>query len=109
MSVEKKTIVEKMGFGALAHIPELNISHMFLRELICCFDSYHGCLDTLYSKTYIIHAKIRDALGINFGGIIVFTFYICATLVSLTKSVIDMSVGGEKNWLKFKTTFVIFI
>ncbi|KAL4293747.1 hypothetical protein AHAS_Ahas18G0159000 [Arachis hypogaea] len=32
-----------------------------------------------------------------------------ATLASLTKSVIDMSVEGEENLLKFKTTFIIFI
>ncbi|KAL4350162.1 hypothetical protein AHAS_Ahas10G0114400 [Arachis hypogaea] len=32
-----------------------------------------------------------------------------ATLVSLTKSMIDMSVEGEENLLKFKTTFIVFI
>ncbi|KAL4343362.1 hypothetical protein AHAS_Ahas11G0070800 [Arachis hypogaea] len=61
MCVEKKNIVEDMGFGALAHIPEMNISHKLLRELIHCYDAYHGCLETLYRKIYITHAKIRDA------------------------------------------------
>ncbi|KAL4390118.1 hypothetical protein AHAS_Ahas03G0113100 [Arachis hypogaea] len=33
----------------------------------------------------------------------------CATLASLTKSVIDMSVEGEENQVKFKRTFVVFV
>ncbi|RYQ79538.1 hypothetical protein Ahy_Scaffold5g107756 [Arachis hypogaea] len=68
MSVEKKNIVQEMGFVALAHIPEMNISHKLLRELIRCYDAYHGCLETLYGRIYITPAKMRDALGINFGG-----------------------------------------
>ncbi|KAL4371953.1 hypothetical protein AHAS_Ahas06G0217300 [Arachis hypogaea] len=56
-----------MGFGALRRIPELNVSHKLLRELILCFDLYHGFLDTHYGKIYIIPAKIGDALGLNLG------------------------------------------
>ncbi|KAL4307060.1 hypothetical protein AHAS_Ahas16G0240500 [Arachis hypogaea] len=56
-----------MGFGALRYILELNVFHKLLRELIHCFDLYHGCLDTRYGKIYITPAKIRDALDINFG------------------------------------------
>ncbi|RYQ99166.1 hypothetical protein Ahy_B07g087055 [Arachis hypogaea] len=104
-----------MGFGALGHIPELNVSHTLLRELIRCFDVYQECLDTLYGKIYKTLAKIRDALGINFGRDhfpkrkeIVDSFK-GATLASLTKYVIDMSVEGEENLLKFKRTFVVFI
>ncbi|QHO29883.1 uncharacterized protein DS421_8g228700 [Arachis hypogaea] len=63
MSVEKKNIVQEMGFVALAHIPEMNISHKLLRELIRCYDAYHGCLETLYGRIYITPAKMRDALG----------------------------------------------
>ncbi|RYR19329.1 hypothetical protein Ahy_B03g064092 [Arachis hypogaea] len=62
MSEEKKNIVEEMGFGALAHILEMNISHKLLRELIHCYDAYHGCLNTLYEKIYITPTKIRDVL-----------------------------------------------
>ncbi|QHN94026.1 uncharacterized protein DS421_17g597750 [Arachis hypogaea] len=114
-----------MGFGALAHIPEMNISHKLLRELIRCYDAYHGCLETLYGRIYITPAKIRDALAINFSGDhfsekveynklgekqkeIIDNFK-CATLASLTKSVIDMSIEGEENRLKFKRTFVLFV
>ncbi|KAL4366049.1 hypothetical protein AHAS_Ahas07G0167200 [Arachis hypogaea] len=32
-----------------------------------------------------------------------------AALASLIKSMIDMSVEGEENLLKFKTTFIIFV
>ncbi|QHN81910.1 uncharacterized protein DS421_20g691060 [Arachis hypogaea] len=121
----KKAIVEEMEFGALRHIPELNISHKLLRELILSFDLYHEFLDTCYAKVYITSAKIGDALGLNSGGghffekvaysklneqqkEIVDSFK-SATLASLTKSVIDMSVKGEKNLLKFKTTFLVFV
>ncbi|RYR05473.1 hypothetical protein Ahy_B06g085340 [Arachis hypogaea] len=68
LSEEKKTIVEEMGFGALRRIPELNVSHKLLRELILCFDLYHRFLDTHYGKIYITSAKIGDALGLNSGG-----------------------------------------
>ncbi|KAL4329181.1 uncharacterized protein DS421_13g415330 [Arachis hypogaea] len=113
MSVEKKIIIEEMEYDALAHILELNISHKLSRELIRCFDAYNGCLETLYGKIYITPARIRDALGINFGGNrflekvaysklseeqkeIIDSFK-GATLASLTKTVIDMSVEGEEN------------
>ncbi|KAL4390531.1 hypothetical protein AHAS_Ahas03G0154400 [Arachis hypogaea] len=106
-----------MRFGTLGHFPELNFSNKFLRKLIRCFDVYHGCLDTLYDKIYITPAKIRDMLGINFVTCsklsgeqkeIVDSFK-GATLASLTKSVIDMSVEGEENLLKFKKTSIIFV
>ncbi|KAL4390198.1 hypothetical protein AHAS_Ahas03G0121100 [Arachis hypogaea] len=71
-----------MGFGTLAHIWELNISHKLLRKLILALMSIMDSW-TLYDKIYITPAKIRDALGINF--------------------------GGEANMLKFKRTFVVFI
>ncbi|RYR54949.1 hypothetical protein Ahy_A06g030203 [Arachis hypogaea] len=109
-----------MGFGALRRIPELNVSHKLLRELILCFDLYHGFLDTHYGKIYIIPAKIGDALGLNLGRDhfpkkvtynklneqqkeIVDSFK-GAILASMTKFVIDMSVEREENLLKFKMT-----
>ncbi|KAL4398609.1 hypothetical protein AHAS_Ahas01G0309000 [Arachis hypogaea] len=73
LSVEKKTIVEEMGFGE-DHFPE----------------------KVEYNKVNEQQKKIVD----SFKG---------ATLASLTKSVIDMSVEGEENLLKFKTTFVVFV
>ncbi|KAL4321737.1 hypothetical protein AHAS_Ahas14G0140400 [Arachis hypogaea] len=50
LSERKKATVEEMGFGALRHIPKLNVSHKLLRELILCFDLYHRFLDTRYGK-----------------------------------------------------------
>ncbi|KAL4394303.1 hypothetical protein AHAS_Ahas02G0138500 [Arachis hypogaea] len=99
LSEEKKTIIEEMEFGALRYIPELNISHKLLRKLILCFDLYHGSLDTCYGKIYITHAKI-GCTGPKFRR--------CYFGV-LTKSVMDMSVEGEGNLLKFKMTFIVFI
>ncbi|KAL4337246.1 hypothetical protein AHAS_Ahas12G0091000 [Arachis hypogaea] len=112
-----------MGFDALRHILELNVSHKLLRKLILCCDLYHGFLDTRYEKVYITPAKIGDALDLNSGGDnflkkvtynelneqqreIVDKFK-GATLTSLTKSVMDITVEGEGNLLKFKTTFII--
>ncbi|QHN76335.1 uncharacterized protein DS421_19g642990 [Arachis hypogaea] len=68
MNQEKKDIVEEMGFGSLAHVPEMNVSHALLRELIDCYDEYHGCLKTLHEKIYITPVKVAAALGINHGG-----------------------------------------
>ncbi|KAL4373063.1 hypothetical protein AHAS_Ahas05G0044300 [Arachis hypogaea] len=116
MSVKKKNIVEEIGFGAVVHIPRLNISHKLLRELIHSYDAYNGCVETLCGKICIT-PKIRDALDKNFVAYsklskqhkeIIGSFK-GATLASLTKSVIEMSVEGEENHLKFKRTFVVFI
>ncbi|KAL4343541.1 hypothetical protein AHAS_Ahas11G0088700 [Arachis hypogaea] len=123
--MKKRKILWKKWDSVLAHILKMNISHKLLRKLIRCYDAYHGCLDTLYDKIYIIPAKIRDARCINFGrdcfpekivykkqsekeNEIIDSFK-GATLASLTKSVIDMSAEEEENWLKFKRTFFIFI
>ncbi|RYQ83160.1 hypothetical protein Ahy_B10g101785 [Arachis hypogaea] len=83
MSQEKKDIVEEMGFGALAHVPEMNVSHALLRKLIDFYDEYRGCLKTLHEKIYITPAKVAAALGI--------------------------SHDGEENRQKFRRTFVIFV
>ncbi|RYQ99178.1 hypothetical protein Ahy_B07g087068 [Arachis hypogaea] len=125
MSQEKKDIVEKMGFGALAHVSEMNVSHSLLRVLIACYDDYHGCLKTLHGKIYITPSKIVAALDINYGGNhflekveydslnkadkAIIDRLKCVTLASLTKSVLDMSVEGEENRQKFRRTFVVFV
>ncbi|QHO52480.1 uncharacterized protein DS421_2g39690 [Arachis hypogaea] len=62
-SQEKKDIVEEMGFGALAHVPEMNVSHALLKELIDCYDEYRGCLKTLHEEIYITPVKITAVLG----------------------------------------------
>ncbi|XLR08385.1 hypothetical protein S83_036323, partial [Arachis hypogaea] len=67
MSQQKQDIVVEIGFGALAHVPEINVSHKLLRELIGCCDDYYGYLDTLYGRIYITPDKVANALGINHG------------------------------------------
>ncbi|RYQ88928.1 hypothetical protein Ahy_B09g095830 [Arachis hypogaea] len=125
LNQEKKDIVEEMGFGALAHVPEMNVSHALLRELIDCYDEYHRCLKTLHDKIYITPCKIAATLGINHGrnrfpekveygklneaDKAIFDSLKCVTLASLTKSVLDMSVEGEENQKKFQRTFVVFV
>ncbi|KAL4288412.1 hypothetical protein AHAS_Ahas19G0283600 [Arachis hypogaea] len=114
-----------MGFGALAHVPKMNVSHALLGELINYYDEYHGCLKTLHRKIYITPRKIAAALGINHSenrfpktveysklnevDKAIFDSLKCVMLVSLTKSVVDMSVEGEENRQKFRRTFVVFI
>ncbi|KAL4316121.1 uncharacterized protein DS421_15g506660 [Arachis hypogaea] len=114
-----------MRFGALAHVPEMNASHALMRELIDCYNQYHGYLKTLHGKINITPHKIAAALGINHGrnhfaekveygrlneaDKAIFDSLKCVTLGSLTKSVLDMSVEGEENRQKFRKTFVVFI
>ncbi|RYQ91600.1 hypothetical protein Ahy_B09g097553 [Arachis hypogaea] len=84
MSQEKKDIVEEMRFGALANVPEMNVSNTLLKELLDRFDEEKGCLKTLQGKIYITPQKVAAALGITNG-------------------------EGEENRKKFKRTFVVFI
>ncbi|RYR61959.1 hypothetical protein Ahy_A04g019239 [Arachis hypogaea] len=65
MSQEKKYIVEQIGFGALTHVPEMNVSHILLRKLIDCFDDDKGCLKTLQGNIKITPRKVAAELGIN--------------------------------------------
>ncbi|KAL4398045.1 hypothetical protein AHAS_Ahas01G0252600 [Arachis hypogaea] len=125
LSEQKKVTIEEMEFGALRHIPKLKVLHKLLKELILCFDLYHGFLDTRYGKIYITPAKIGDALGLisgrdNFSEKVAYNklneqqkeiadCFKGATLAFLTKSVTDMSVEGDENLLKFKMTFILFV
>ncbi|RYQ84152.1 hypothetical protein Ahy_B10g103089 [Arachis hypogaea] len=68
MGQEKKDIVEKMGFGGLAHVPEMNVSNTLLIELLDRFDVERGCLKTLQGTIYITPRKVVAALGITNGG-----------------------------------------
>ncbi|RYR35631.1 hypothetical protein Ahy_A10g050767 [Arachis hypogaea] len=101
MSQEKKDIVEEMRF------------------------EYHGCLKILHGKIYITPGKVAAALGISHGGNCfpkkvdyrklndkdkaIFDSLKCVMLVTLTKSVLNMSVEGEENQQKFHKTFVVFV
>ena len=67
MSQEKKDIVEEMGFGALANVPEMNVSNTLLKELLDRFDEEKGCLKTLKGKIYITLRKVAATLGITNG------------------------------------------
>ncbi|QHO07791.1 uncharacterized protein DS421_14g466830 [Arachis hypogaea] len=65
MSQENKDIVEEMGFGALANVPEMNVSNTLLKELLDRFDEEKGCLKTLKGKIYITLRKVAAALSIG--------------------------------------------
>ncbi|RYR02566.1 hypothetical protein Ahy_B06g081362 [Arachis hypogaea] len=125
LSKKKKDIVEEIGFGALAHVPKMNVSHALLRELIDCYNEYHGCLKTLHRKIYITPRKMAAALSISHDGNrfpekveygklnepdkAIFDSLKCVALAYLTKSNLDMSVEGEENRQKFRRTFVVFV
>ncbi|KAL4274787.1 hypothetical protein AHAS_Ahas20G0042100 [Arachis hypogaea] len=113
-----------MGFSALAHVPEMNVSHALLRELIDCYDEYHGCMKTLHEKN--IHNTCQDSScaghkprrgfpkkvdyrKLNEEDKAIFDSLKCVTLATLTKSILNMSVEGEENWQKFCRTFVVFV
>ncbi|RYR25843.1 hypothetical protein Ahy_B02g059858 [Arachis hypogaea] len=65
MSQEKKDIVEEMGFGVLANVPEMNVSNRLLKELLDRFNEEKGCLKTLQGKIYITPRKVAAALCIT--------------------------------------------
>ncbi|KAL4288489.1 hypothetical protein AHAS_Ahas19G0291300 [Arachis hypogaea] len=67
MVQEKKDIVEGMGFGGLAHVPEMNVSDTLLIELLDRFDIERGCLKTLQGTINITPRKVAAALGITNG------------------------------------------
>ncbi|XLR15496.1 hypothetical protein S83_043434, partial [Arachis hypogaea] len=67
ISQEKKDIVEEMGFGALANVPEMNVSNTLLKELLDRFDEEKGCLKTLQRRIYITPRKVATTLGITNG------------------------------------------
>ncbi|RYR74096.1 hypothetical protein Ahy_A02g008713 [Arachis hypogaea] len=95
-SQEKKDIVEEMGFGALAHVPEMNVSHALLKELIDCYDEYRN-----HFPGKVEYGKLNEADKAKFDSL----KYV--TLATLTKSVLDMSVEGEENRQQFRRTFVV--
>nr|XP_029151951.1 uncharacterized protein LOC114926044 [Arachis hypogaea] len=125
MSQEKKDIAEEMGFGALAHVPEMNVYNTLLIELLDRFDVERGCLKTLQGTIYITPQKVAAAIGItNRGNLFpkkvdynklnpadkeIFDSVKNISLVTLARNVLDMSIEGEENWKKFKRTFVVFI
>ncbi|RYQ96793.1 hypothetical protein Ahy_B08g092667 [Arachis hypogaea] len=126
MGQEKRDIVEGMGFGGLAHVPEMNISNTLLIELIDRFDIERGCLKTKQGTINITPRKVAAALGItNNGGNLfpekvdynklnpadkeIFDTIKNISLATLAKNVLEMSVEGEENQKKFKRTFVVFI
>ncbi|KAL4365289.1 hypothetical protein AHAS_Ahas07G0091200 [Arachis hypogaea] len=120
MSDEKKVIVQELRFGSLMHIPAMNGPHKLLKELAYLFDLYNNTLYTWYGEIHITHENIGAALGLstsrprypskvifkelseenkkvvrNFQGL---------TLSQLTSSMMEISVDGEENRLKFKRT-----
>ncbi|KAL4374809.1 hypothetical protein AHAS_Ahas05G0218900 [Arachis hypogaea] len=125
MNNDKKALVEELRFFAMTHIPALNVSHKLLKELTYSFDLYNSTLQTRYGVIEITLKKKRDSLGLNASRErypnkitnkeinkeqkeVIENFKGC-TLSQLTKSLIDMSVDGLKNQLKFKRTFILFI
>ncbi|QHO13003.1 uncharacterized protein DS421_15g511750 [Arachis hypogaea] len=113
MSQEKKDIVEQMGFGGLAHVPEMNVSNTLLIELLDRFDIERGCLKTLQGTINITPRKVVAAFGINSGGNLfpekvdynklnpadkeIFDSIKNIFLANLARNVLDMSVEGEEN------------
>ncbi|KAL4294222.1 hypothetical protein AHAS_Ahas18G0206500 [Arachis hypogaea] len=57
-----------MGYGALSHIPSLNVADNLLMEQARSFDLYKIFLNTQYGNIKIIPTKIRDVVGLNANG-----------------------------------------
>ncbi|RYR56458.1 hypothetical protein Ahy_A05g022164 isoform A [Arachis hypogaea] len=112
MSNEKKAIIKELGFGAMTHIPTLNVPHKLLKELAYSFNLFNNTLHTRYRviditqehypnkiKNKRINEEQKELIE-NFKG---------WTLSQLKNSRMDMSADGQENQLKFKRILILFI
>ncbi|KAL4356202.1 hypothetical protein AHAS_Ahas09G0063100 [Arachis hypogaea] len=65
MSKEKKVILDEMGFGALSHIPSLNMTYKLLKELTNSFNLYENTLITRHEKNHYNPCKDKGCLGLK--------------------------------------------
>ncbi|QHO18902.1 uncharacterized protein DS421_11g324400 [Arachis hypogaea] len=109
----------------MRHIPAMNVPHKLLKELVYSFDLYNNILHTWYGVIHIIEENIGAALDLDASGPCysskikfkditeeqkeVIRNFQDLTLSQLRNSTMEMSVDGEKNWLKFKRTFILYI
>ncbi|RYR16479.1 hypothetical protein Ahy_B04g073508 [Arachis hypogaea] len=87
---EKKDIVEGMGFGDLARVPEMNVSTTLLIELIDRFDIERGCLKTKQGTINITPRKV-DYNKLNPADKEIFDSVKNISLATLARNVLDMS------------------
>ncbi|KAL4305564.1 hypothetical protein AHAS_Ahas16G0090900 [Arachis hypogaea] len=122
---DKKAIVQELEFGYLIHIPTMNVPHKLLKELVYSF--YLSCyrLDIRDGRINITPENIAVALGLSASNKNLFSkikfqelseenkkvvrSFQGKTLSQLSTSMMEMSVDREKNWLKFKKTFILYI
>ncbi|QHO07743.1 uncharacterized protein DS421_14g466420 [Arachis hypogaea] len=125
MSDDKKVVVQELRFGGMMHIPPMNVLHKLLKELAYSFDMYNNTLNTRYGIIKITQENIAATLDltvsrpgypvkVNFQELSqqskeVIRNFQGKTLSELTTSIIEMSGGGEKNRLKFKRIFILYI
>ncbi|KAL4287787.1 hypothetical protein AHAS_Ahas19G0221100 [Arachis hypogaea] len=125
MSNGKKVIVQELGFDGLMHIPPMNVLHKLLNELAYSFDLIRNTLDTRYGVLRINQENIRAALGLNASGALflgkvnfkelseedkeVYRNFQEKILKQLTDSTMETGVDGDKDQLRFKRTFILYI
>ncbi|RYR53184.1 hypothetical protein Ahy_A06g028182 [Arachis hypogaea] len=125
MSNEKKVIIQELGFDGLMHIPPMNMPHKLLKELTYSFDLIRNTLDTRYGVLSINQENIRVAIGLNASGSLfpgkvnykelsegdkeVYRSFQGKTLKQLTESMMKIRVDSDKNHLKFKRMFILYI
>ncbi|RYR31426.1 hypothetical protein Ahy_B01g056230 [Arachis hypogaea] len=113
MSQEKKDIVEEMEFGALANVPEMNVSNTLMKELLDRFDEEKRCLKTLQGKIYITLQKVAAAISItNAGNRFPEKCFLLPTTVSVASPIHKLPIFHvdniqEWNWAKHVLNFLM--
>ncbi|MED6121497.1 hypothetical protein PIB30_030804, partial [Stylosanthes scabra] len=90
-------LVEEMGFGAFASLPDYNLKQHMLQELVNIFDIYDNTIHTVSEKELSEedHAVFKMFQGKN--------------QTDLTRLVLRTPVDTEVNRILFKRAFFIFI
>ncbi|MED6120730.1 hypothetical protein PIB30_023662 [Stylosanthes scabra] len=97
---DKPRLVNRMGFGALSHLPANNLDQQLLKQT---YDRYDVHDNTIYSDAAAVKIttrKIGDALGLCSKG---------KSAVALTELVQTTPMDTEENRKLFMQAFIIFI
>ncbi|RYR31471.1 hypothetical protein Ahy_B01g056268 [Arachis hypogaea] len=104
MSHEKKGIVQELGFGGLMHIPPMNVLHKLLKELAYSLN----LIKPHWTPSPLFPGKVKFQ-ELSEEDKEVFRSFQGTNLKQLTNSMMEISVDGDEDRLKFKRTFSLYI
>ncbi|MED6136433.1 hypothetical protein PIB30_056083 [Stylosanthes scabra] len=116
--LDKRALVDQMGFGALSHLPNKNLNQSLLKQL---FDHYDIYDNTIYSDVAVVKIttrKIGDALGLSSNVVRknlseedkdTHKFFQGKTVVALQNLIKSTSVDTDENRKLFMRAFICFM